>query len=467
MEIDVGHVVADKYELVRLLGRGSMGEVWMAHHRTLDDQLAVKLLTRSPSSEEELEDPATAAARFLFEAQVAARLSRKTRHIVRVTDHGEDQGVAYLVMELLEGETLEGVLARDQRVQPSIVAAIVTQVARALAQAHAESVMHRDLKPANVFLTKDEEGQLLVKLLDFGIARTLHTHRVRSAFSTAKGLVFGTPCYMSPEQARASVTLNHQCDLWALATIAYEALTGELPIEGKDTDELLHKLCAGRILRLRDRAPDLPLALDAVFARAFAEPIGARFASATELARAIEDAVPREDTVTREARPAPPEPNADEPAPSSDETWTVQAERRRNRARAGLLLIGASVLGLVAAGVAWRSLARSPAQASSSPSAPRISVPAGSVSVMASPQPPSPAAQRAPEQPAVAVSSLPRALAPAAPRTTGSGMTSPEPPTVPSPPAPPALLPVSPDPAPAPPPTPAPAPKKIDRSEVL
>src|SRR5579864_8461150 len=92
MDIDVGHVVSGKYQLVRLLGRGSMGEVWVAHHRTLGEHLALKLLTLDPSSEEEMEDLRTAAARFQFEAQVAARLSRKTRHIVRVSDHGEEEG---------------------------------------------------------------------------------------------------------------------------------------------------------------------------------------------------------------------------------------------------------------------------------------------------------------------------------------------------------------------------------------
>src|ERR1700727_1040966 len=108
MDIDVGRVVGGKYELVRLLGRGSMGEVWSAHHRTLGEKLALKLLTQqAPAPDEELEDRATAAARFQFEAQVAARLSRKTRHIVRVTDHGEEDGLAYLVMEQIEGETLE------------------------------------------------------------------------------------------------------------------------------------------------------------------------------------------------------------------------------------------------------------------------------------------------------------------------------------------------------------------------
>jgi len=224
MLIDVGRIVAGKYELVRLLGRGSMGEVWVAHHQTLGEHVALKLLTRAPAGEE-IENPATAAARFLFEAQVAARLSRKTRHIVRVTDHGEEGGLPYIVMELLEGETLENRLVQGGALPLETVRKLVAQIARALAQAHAEGVLHRDLKPANVFLTSDEEAGLLVKLLDFGIARATHAHRVSSAFATARGLVFGTPGYMSPEQARASSQLDHRCDLWALATIAYEVLT--------------------------------------------------------------------------------------------------------------------------------------------------------------------------------------------------------------------------------------------------
>src|ERR1700734_1932999 len=202
MDIDVGRVVAGKYQLVRLLGRGSMGEVWWAHHLTLGEHLAIKLLTQAQG--EGLESTTAATARFQFEAQVAARLSRKTRHIVRVTDHGEEDGLAYLVMEQLEGETLEAVVQREVRVPAATVTKIVTQVARALAQAHGEGVLHRDLKPANLFLTRDEEGKLLVKLLDFGIARAIHAHRAPSAFATARGLVFGTPSYMSPEQAIAS-----------------------------------------------------------------------------------------------------------------------------------------------------------------------------------------------------------------------------------------------------------------------
>src|SRR5579864_1616883 len=165
MRIEVGQVVAKKYKLVRFLGRGSAGEVWVAHHTTLREDVALKLLTRAPETEH-VESRATAAARFLFEAQVAARLSRKTRHIVRVTDHGEDDGLAYIVMELLEGETLEQRRLRESPLPVEAIRKVIAQIARALAQAHAEKVIHRDLKPANVFVTRDEDGGLLVKLLD-------------------------------------------------------------------------------------------------------------------------------------------------------------------------------------------------------------------------------------------------------------------------------------------------------------
>jgi serine/threonine protein kinase len=286
----VGSIIAGKYELVRRLGSGSMGEVWVAHHCTLDEDVALKLLSTSPTTGE-VEDASTAAARFRFEAQVAARLSRRTRHIVQVTDYGGDDGLAYLVMELLEGETLERRLMRRGCLPVADALALVAQVGRALTEAHAAEVIHRDLKPANVFLTQDEDGALLVKLLDFGIARTVHTHRVPAPFSTAHGLVFGTPGYMSPEQASPSTKLDHRCDLWALATIAYEVLTGELPVAGAFTEELLANLCSGRIVPVHERDPTLPDALAGFFARAFAPRPVDRFASAAELARAFEEAV--------------------------------------------------------------------------------------------------------------------------------------------------------------------------------
>jgi serine/threonine-protein kinase len=441
-----------------------MGEVWSAHHRTLGEKLALKLLTQAPSPDEDIESRATAAARFQFEAQVAARLSRKTRHIVRVTDHGEEDGLAYLVMEQLEGETLEAVLVRDTRVPMATMSKIITQVARALAHAHDEGVLHRDLKPANVFLSHDEEGKLLVKLLDFGIARAIHAHRVPGAFSTAKGLIFGTPSYMSPEQARGSSQLDHRCDLWALATIAYEGLSGDMPVTGDDADDMLRNLCAGRIVPLRDRSPDMPLALDAFFRRTFSEAIGARFQSATDLAQAFARAAAT--ASERHAATDPPGVGV-----ITVEAPEVTPPPRRRSVRVAALVVGLSLLGLLGVALAWHALATP---------APEVAVSRPPVAAQTVPSSPAPSASAALplELPPVAFSSLPRA--PSHPPTAAAAAPGVIPtaaliPTSTAPAASPvsgapssgATCAPSSAPAPAPPPVPTPAPKKLDKSQVL
>ncbi len=264
-----------------------MGAVWLANHTTLGEHVALKLM--DPTTEAiTAEDASTSAARFRFEAQIAARLSRKTHHVVRVTDHGHDGPVPYLVMELLEGQTLEQALLRGP-MQIAEVSEIVTQIARGLEAAHAEGILHRDLKPANVFLANVGEGRVIVKLLDFGVARGRGAQRFGTPFSTARGLIVGTPGYMSPEQAAAS-ELDVRADVWSLAAIAYEALTGELPIVGVDPDHMLSNLRAFRTVPLRHRRPDLPEALDRLFQRAFAPGIDARHSSCAELALAFEQA---------------------------------------------------------------------------------------------------------------------------------------------------------------------------------
>jgi serine/threonine-protein kinase len=300
---DPGAVIGGKYELVKLLGRGSMGEVWCARHRTLDELVAVKLLAHS-FEDGAFEAPANAAARFRLEAQLAARLSRKTRHIVRVTDHGEDHGVAYLVMELLEGETLEARLLRRPKLPVGEVADLVAQMCRALVVAHEEGIVHRDLKPANVFLASDEDGRTLVKLLDFGIARTMYPRRVAQSFATGDGLVFGTPGYMSPEQARAADP-DARCDLWALATVAYQALTGDLPVPGATTEEMFANLHAFRVIAVHERAPELSAEFGPFFQRAFAPRMADRHASAAELGAAFASACCAQVPVAAEAGAAP------------------------------------------------------------------------------------------------------------------------------------------------------------------
>jgi eukaryotic-like serine/threonine-protein kinase len=284
-----GQILGGRYELVRVLGHGSMGAVWLANHKTLGEQVALKVMASALDSEG-VEAPSMASARFRFEAQVAARLSRKTRHVVRVTDHGQEGPLAFLVMELLEGQTLEAAILQRAPMAVDEVLRLVTQIARGLEVAHAEGVLHRDLKPANVFLVEVPGGEPFVKLLDFGLARGDGSQRSAEPFATARGVVFGTPGYMSPEQAGASVEVDRRSDLWSLAAIAYEALTGELPVDGGDADELLDNVRAGNLVPVRVRRPELSEAFERFFECAFAPRASDRFATCSELADAFEHA---------------------------------------------------------------------------------------------------------------------------------------------------------------------------------
>ena len=283
MIIQAGQLIGGKYELERMLGKGSMGEVWRARHSTLDDAYAVKLI--------DLRTVPDAGARFRMEAHIASKLSKKTRHIVSVTDHGEQGSLAYLVMQLLEGQPLDERILRGAPLPFAEVSMIVSQVSRALAHAHAEGFVHRDLKPANIFLTADEDGHLVVKLLDFGIARNLTQRRERDKFATAKDTIVGTPSYMSPEQTRGLSSLDHRCDLWALAVVAYEALTNALPFEGETLQDILISIGIGRQIPISTRRHDLPAAVVAFYERAFAEEIDDRFSSAKDLAQTFASAV--------------------------------------------------------------------------------------------------------------------------------------------------------------------------------
>lgn len=309
--------------LQRPIGRGAMGEVWVASHVTLGGELALKLLCNQDDGEDEF----TAMARFRQEAQIAAKLSRRTRHIVTVTDHGEEDGRAYLVMELLEGESFEAALQRE-RASLELVTMLVVQIAKGLAHAHAEGVFHRDLKPANLWLARDEDGGLLVKILDFGNAKATRAHKGLAA-RTEAGMVLGTPTYMSPEQARGLASLDHRCDLWALAVVAYEALCGALPYDGETTNDMLVNVCSADPIPARHFRPDLPPALDEFFARAFNASVHARFPDALSFAQAFYAAA----TVV--------------PAPEPVERPSVRARPRR--APWVLALLGLGVVASVAA----------------------------------------------------------------------------------------------------------------------
>jgi serine/threonine protein kinase len=332
---DVGHVLDGKYELLQWLASGAMGEVWVARHRTLGESVAIKVLFRSYDPY----DCGASSARFLLEARIAARLSTRTAHVVRVTDFGHHGNRPYLVMELLDGETLESELARGP-LHPQRVAEIVSQVARALTLAHADGILHRDIKPANVFLTRDEHGALLVKLLDFGIACSHEGRLAAHPRITADGLALGTPAYMSPEQVFAASDVDLQCDLWALAATAFEALTGELPVHGRDARELFLNLLGGRVSAVRHRHQRVPEALGPFFERAFAKRAVDRYESAaamaTAFARVATDGI---DTA----------PMAATPVRRVDRTVRMVSERPRGSHRARRAMALCASIALVAA----------------------------------------------------------------------------------------------------------------------
>jgi serine/threonine-protein kinase len=273
------HVIAGKYQLLKQLGRGAMGSVWQARHLTLRSAVAIKLM-----------DPAiglssTGVQRFLREARAAAGL--RSPHVVQILDHGVDQGTPYIVMEMLEGESLAARLERVRRLSPAETARIVSHVARALSRAERAGIVHRDLKPDNVFLVGNEDEEL-AKVLDFGIAKVHGDGGFEQSReeSTAAGALLGTPYYVSPEQAEGLKSVDHRTDIWSLGVMTYECLLGRRPFDGDTLPALLLAICSGK--------PPVPSAhgfvphgFDAWFARACAHAPQSRFASAKEAANQL------------------------------------------------------------------------------------------------------------------------------------------------------------------------------------
>lgn len=278
-----GTVVAGKYRVERLLGQGGMGSVWAGRHVTLGQLVAIKFV------HPKLAGSAEARRRFDNEAKAAARI--KSRHAVAVYDHGvTEAGQPYIVMEYLEGESLERAIKERGKLPLPEVVQIVAQSARALSAAHEAHVIHRDLKPDNIFLARDNEGSRHgygVKLVDFGIAKVVQDEAETGASATQAGMVLGTPHYMSPEALTASAPVSAASDIWSLGACAFAALCGRVPFEGDAIGDVVLKVCAAPIPVPSKVDPTLPRAFDAWFAKCCSRDIGARFKSAAEAADAL------------------------------------------------------------------------------------------------------------------------------------------------------------------------------------
>jgi serine/threonine-protein kinase len=270
-------ILSGKYRLERELGRGGMGSVWLAQHLTLRSPVAIKLIDPSIASNPE------ALQRFLREAQAAASL--RSPHVVQILDHGVDEGVPFIVMELLDGESLASRLERVKRLSPAETARIITEVARAIARAHEAGIVHRDLKPDNIYLVRNDEEEI-AKVLDFGVAKAT-THGMGAVTgATRTGSVLGTPYYMSPEQAEGAKTVDGRSDLWSLGVIAWECLLGNRPFESETLGGLLLAICA-RPLPTPSTMGPVPPGFDAWFARACSRDLSHRFGTAKELAQEL------------------------------------------------------------------------------------------------------------------------------------------------------------------------------------
>jgi serine/threonine protein kinase len=269
-----GTTIGGKYRLISQIGRGGMGEVWRAEHLGWSAPVAIKLMNPDVAALPE------ARARFDQEARLAAEL--RSPHVVQLLDHGVDDvtHMPFLVMELLEGESLDRRLRRLGQLSPPETYEIVSQLVRALSRAHEAGIVHRDLKPENIFLVRDDEHSV-VKVLDFGIAkesRSLGTPRL-----TRPGRVLGTPFYMSPEQFRGSVEIDQRADVWSLSAIVCECLTGKRPFEASDFGELALLLLGSAQRPLPSELGPVPDGFDAWFERATHSDIERRFQSVREL----------------------------------------------------------------------------------------------------------------------------------------------------------------------------------------
>jgi serine/threonine-protein kinase len=269
-----GSIIANRFQLVRELGRGSMGTVWLANHLTLDVRCAVKFMTVEPGQE------ALYSARFALEARAIAQV--QSPYIVRVLDYDLWEGTPFIAMELLVGEDLAARLQHAKRLDPVTTHRIVNQVSKGLAGAHAAGIVHRDLKPENIFLAKEGDEEI-AKLVDFGIVK----FEGRAGRKTQVGEVLGTPMYMSPEQARSSDAADLRADLWSLAVIAYECLTGSAAFDGTSLGDIFARIMYEPLPVPSQVAPDLPPAFDLWWQRAVSRDIEARFADAREMANAL------------------------------------------------------------------------------------------------------------------------------------------------------------------------------------
>jgi serine/threonine-protein kinase len=274
----IGSVLDGKYKVERLLGRGGMGEVYAGTHLRLERAVAIKILHG------DLNDNASFVARFAREARTAAKLEHP--NAVHVYDFGSlEDGSTYLVMEFIEGVTLREVLRANGTLNPGIAIDLIRQAAGAVGAAHARGIVHRDLKPENMMVRQDETGRLVLKVVDFGLAKILENS---TSQLTNKSELMGTPKYMAPEQFQAT-TVDGRADVYALGCVLFELLAGRTPFEGTFI-EIVGKHVYADVPMVADFGIELPEAIESVIRRALAKDPEQRLATAGDFVRELDAA---------------------------------------------------------------------------------------------------------------------------------------------------------------------------------
>jgi uncharacterized RDD family membrane protein YckC len=266
----------DHFTIEREIGRGGMGVVYVAHDRALDRRVALKVVL--PRRDDNL-----ALERFFREARAQAKLA--SPHVVPIHFIGRAGPAAYFAMELVQGEALEAILERGERLESERGRRLMIEVTRGLAAAHAAGFIHRDIKPSNLLL--DPTGH--VKIADFGLAKPLSSGSAGSL--TGEGVVLGTPMYMAPEQTRGE-HVDHRADMYALGCSFFHLIAGVAPYEGANQIELLAKHFTAPVPNLREKARDVSPALARVVGRLMQKEPAGRFESYDELIAALEAAAP-------------------------------------------------------------------------------------------------------------------------------------------------------------------------------
>ncbi len=287
----IGSILDGKYRINKLLGAGAMGQVFEAEHTATGRRVAVKVI----SSPELVKDP-TVVGRFQREARAAGSID--TQHITQVLDAGveRDSQLPFLVMEYLNGEDLSALIKRLGPLAPELALRVVAQACLGLQKAHEAHVVHRDIKPANLFLAKRDAGEIIVKVLDFGIAKVKMdaAHDTENAELTKTGSMIGSPLYMSPEQARGDVKhIDARADIWSLGVVLYQALCGRTPYGHLTAlGQLIIAICSEWPKHIQEMAPWVPPNVASIVHRCLRHNPDERYQTASEMFQAIRAQLP-------------------------------------------------------------------------------------------------------------------------------------------------------------------------------